>query len=196
MPQNYTSGPSPARVQAGLGYRPQRPVSQDSPVAYDGVTGDLTPAAGSVTDAMLTDTAVTPGTYGNATNVGQFTVDAKGRLTAAAAVPITFPADTGITQLTGDVTAGPGSGSQAATLATSGVSAASYGSATAVATFTVDAKGRLTAASNTNIAFPVPSVTFGTGAPGGTPADNALYFDDTLPIYIGYVGRSGTWHQF
>jgi hypothetical protein len=51
-------------------------------------------------------------------------------------------ADTGITQLTGDVTAGPGSGSQAATLANSGVTAGTYDSVT------VDAKGRATAGSN------------------------------------------------
>lgn len=36
-------------------------------------------------------TGVTIGTYGDATNVGQFTVDAQGRLTSAVDVPITFP---------------------------------------------------------------------------------------------------------
>jgi hypothetical protein len=39
----------------------------------------------------LANTAVTPGTYGNATTVGQFTVDQQGRLTAAASIAITFP---------------------------------------------------------------------------------------------------------
>ena len=36
-------------------------------------------------------TGVLPGTYGDAANVGQFTVDTQGRLTSAVDVPIVFP---------------------------------------------------------------------------------------------------------
>ncbi|WP_413613227.1 beta strand repeat-containing protein [Bdellovibrio sp. HCB-110] len=49
-------------------------------------------------------------------------------------------------------------------LANTAVSAGSYGSTTQVGTFTVDAQGRLTAASSAAIAFPVTSVATKTGA--------------------------------
>lgn len=57
----------------------------------------------------------------------------------------------GITQLTGDGTAGPGSGSQALTLAASGVTAGTYGGATAVPVLTFDSKGRCTSATTAAI---------------------------------------------
>lgn len=78
-----------------------------------------------------------------------------------------------------------------------GVTADTYGDATNVPQFEVDAEGRVVDAVDVAIAFPVPAVTFGTGAPGGTPANGALYFDDTAPaLYVGYVGRAGAWVQF
>jgi hypothetical protein len=52
--------------------------------------------------------------------------------------------------LTGDVT-GSGTGSFAATLSNTGVTAATYGSATQVPVFTVDAKGRISSVTNTTI---------------------------------------------
>lgn len=46
----------------------------------------------------------------------------------------------------------------ALTLANTGVTASTYGTTTAVPTIAVDSKGRITSASNTNIAFPVTTV--------------------------------------
>lgn len=52
-------------------------------------TSPLTSSGGATPDIAIADTAVTPGTYGDATHVGQFTVDAKGRVTFAQDVAIT-----------------------------------------------------------------------------------------------------------
>lgn len=162
--QHRQSAISLATAQSGLGFMPQEQISPTSPIAFDGSTRELDGEAAEATKlatarsiaitgdlawsvsfngsanvsaaGALASTAVTPASYGNATNVASFTVDAKGRLTAAAAVPITFPA------------------------------------------------------------VGVASVTFGTGVPGGTPANGDLYFDDTGSPYVGYVGRAGAWQQF
>jgi hypothetical protein len=78
-------------------------------------------------------------------------------VSSAATVSGTNTGDQTIT-LTGDVT-GTGTGSFATTLANTAVTPASYGSASSVPTFTVDSKGRLTAASNTTIAIAQSAVT-------------------------------------
>lgn len=82
-------------------------------------------------EATLSETGVDPGTYDFAT----ITVDAKGRITAAE----TGTPEGGITELGGDVIAGPGSGIQTAELSETGVVAGSYGHAS----ITVDVKGRI-----------------------------------------------------
>lgn len=85
--------------------------------------------------------------------------------------------------LTGSVTFdGSANATIAATLANSGVTAGTYGSATQVGQVTVDAKGRVTAASNVAITFPVTSVAGRTGVITLTTTDVSegtnLYYTD------------------
>ena len=72
------------------------------------LTGDVTGTAnfdGSASAGIsttLSNTAVTPASYGSASAVGTFTVDAKGRLTAASSTPIAI-AQSAVTNLTTDL---------------------------------------------------------------------------------------------
>ena len=96
----------------------------------------------------------------------------------------------GITQLTGDVLAGPGSGSQAATLATVNSGPGTCGDATHVCAVTTNGKGLVTNQSATPITFPSAGIYYQTVLTGntvGTALPQQLY----LAIGPGLVGTNG-----
>ena len=142
-----------------------------------GLTGGPITTIGTI---ALANTAVTAGTYGNASAVGVFTVNAQGQLTAASNTGITIAVAnvTGAVPNTVNVLAGNGmmgggalTGNVTLSLPTTGVTAATYGNSTYVSQVTIDVYGRVTSASNVAIATggsgTVTNVATGTGLTGG-----------------------------
>jgi len=168
--------------------------------------GDLT---GTYPSPTLVTTAVTAGIYGDASHVPVLTVDPKGRLTAASVAAIaggppsgaaagdlggTYPNPTvlktsGVAfapSATTDTTNASNISSgtlNAARLATSGVTAATYGDSTHVAQVAVDAAGRITTASAVVIA-PAASAITGTLTYSQLPTEV-----QQLPISFPFSGK-------
>ena len=110
---------------------------------------------GTLSATRLATSGVAAATYGNATFIPTFTVDTYGRITSASNVAISATvANTNITglitsaqiasvantQITGNIIASQ--------LQPTGVFATTYGGASSIPAITIDAQGRITAASN------------------------------------------------
>ena len=188
-------------------------------LTFEGDTGISTVVSNNKITIDLDDTAVTPNSYGSATSIPTFTVDQQGRLTAAGSATIStslgVQADAGTadsialgsetldiaggTGLT--TTAGSGTNTVTVALDNTAVSAGSFGSTTAIPTFTVDAQGRMTAAGTAALATTL-NITGDTGSDGVALLTETLDFeggvgvtttvsDDKVSIAIGQaVGTS------
>lgn len=175
---------------------------------FEGGTGLTTAVTDDNVKIDLDNTTVTAGSYGGAASIPTFTVDAQGRLTAAATVAaqftiaadagtndvvplnstLTFAGDTGITTTVSN-------NQIAIDLDDTAVTPGSYGSASAIPTFTVDQQGRLTSAGTVNVAT-VLNITGDSGTDGVSLLTETLNFeggtgvtttvtDDNVAIAIG-----------
>jgi hypothetical protein len=172
--------------------------------AVDNYVSGGTGLSYSLGQLSLDDTSVTANSYGAAGTVATFTVDAQGRLTAASDTTIDITASqvndfttAAETAIDGHVTGGTGLTYTNGTLDLddTAVTAGSYGSSTQIPTFTVDAQGRLTAASyesissSFDIAGDSGTATIANGADtltftGGTGVTTSVA-SDTVTIDIG-----------
>lgn len=136
-----------------------------------------------ITDAGfigLSNTAVTAGTFGDAANVPQITVDAQGRLTAAADVAITFP-DSEITVQ--DEGVALATAAQTLNFVGAGVTATNAGDAT-IKTITIPGGGG------------GATVTI-SETPPAAPAEGDLWWnEDDGRLYVFYTGDPGGTDQW
>ena len=157
------------------------------------ITGDVS-GTGTVSAGVavvLPATGVTAGSYGSATQLGQFTVDAKGRLTAAANLTIT-PAWTSIT---GKPTTLSGYGITDALALTSAAPSALAASAS-VGTATTAARADHVHALPTPAAIGAVATTAVGAANGvaGLGADGKVPTSQLPDVAIGGLNYQGTWN--
>ena len=108
----------------------------------------------------IANTAVTAGIYGNAVNIPQIVVNSQGQITSASNVAITYGTGSVTNVATGTgLSGGPITTTGTISIANTTVTSGTYGNASAVGQFVVNAQGQLTSAANVAISIPSGQVT-------------------------------------
>jgi len=131
-------------------------------VVKNGLTVGTTPvfASNGALISTISNTAVSPGTYGGSSQIPVIIVGSDGRLTSAANVSVTIPSSTLVFANSGQLTSNSstGTGNILLGLATVGT-AGTYANANTVAVISTDSYGRVSSVTNTPIQINIAQVT-------------------------------------
>lgn len=168
-----------------------------------------TKITGTIADNQLVNSGVTAATHGSAASVPRFTVDAKGRVTSVTntSIQISTSQITGYPTFANSATTDTTNANNItsgtlpdARLSSTAVTAGSYGGNNKVGRFTVDAKGRLTAASESQISitksqvsdFPTLAASATTDTTNANNITSGIIAEARLPSFAKLSGSAFT----